>query len=360
MAETDARTWSQAEQERVRRLAVVAVVDECLTQVEAARLFGVSRQAVSGWVSAYRAGGDVALAGGVRGRRPGEQQALSVAQQERIVALVRGKNPDQLRLPFVLWTREAVRDLIAQRCGVRLALTTVGKYLKRWGFTPQKPVRRAFEQSAPAVARWLVETYPLIAGRAKREGATVLWGDEMGLRSDHAAGRSFAPRGHTPVVKKTGRRFGCNLIQAISNRGELAFRVFAGRFTQEVFIDFLARLVTNARGRKLHLIVDGHPAHRGRKARRWIDARTDLIEVHFLPGYSPELNPAEYLNNDTKHAILTKRRPADQDALVAEARRHLHRRQKQPHVVRNFFRHPDIAYVSWSSQLRGNPRLPCA
>ena len=346
MSEADARSWSQREQERVRRLAVRAVVCEGVSQVEVARLFGVSRQAVSGWVGAYRAGGEAALVGGTRGRRPGEQQALSVAQQERIVVLVRGKNPDQLRLAFVLWTREAVRDLIAKRFGVRLALTTVGKYLKWWGFTPQKPIRRAFEQSGPAVARWLAETYPLIAGRAKRENATILWGDEMGLRSDHAAGRSFAPKGHTPVVAKTGRRFGCNLIQAISNRGELAFRVFSGRFTQEVFIDFLARLIKHAGGRKLHLIVDGHPAHRGRNARRWIDERAALIEVHYLPGDSPELNPAEYLNNDTKHAILAKQRPADQHELVAEARRHLHRRQKQPHVVASFFRHPDIAYAA--------------
>ena len=174
----------------------------------------------------------------------------------------------------------------------------------------------------------------------------ILWGDEMGLRSDHAAGRSFAPRGKTPVVRKTGKRFGCNLIQAISNRGQLSFRVFEGRFTQELFIDFLARLVKNARGKKLHLIVDGHPAHRGRKAAAWLEERTHLIEVHLLPGYSPELNPAEYLNNDTKHAILAKQRPADKDALLGATRRHLHRRQKQPAVISSFFRHPDIAYAA--------------
>ena len=346
MAESDARTWSQPEQERVRRLAVAAVVEQGLSRVEAAELFGVTRQTVSGWVGAYRAGGADALAATRRGRRPGEQQALSQVQQEDIVRAVTGKNPDQLMLPFVLWTREAVRDLIARRFGVRLALTTVGKYLKRWGFTPQKPIRRAFEQSSVAVARWLDETYPALERRARRENATILWGDEMGLRSDHAAGRSFAPKGRTPVVKKTGQRFGCNLIQAISNRGELAFRVFEGRFTQDVFIDFLNRLLKNAGGRKVHVIVDGHPAHRGRKAARWIADRAELIEVHFLPGYSPELNPAEYLNNDTKHAILAKQRPADKTELVGAARRHLHRRQKQPAVVRSFFRHPDIAYAA--------------
>ncbi len=346
MSGSDARSWSALEQQRVRRLAVAAVCEQGLTLVAAAQLFGVTRQAVSGWVASFREGGDVALAAGRRGRRPGEQLALAPWQQGQIVLAVREKNPDQLLLPFVLWTREAVRDLIARRFGVRLALTTVGKYLRRWGFTPQKPIRRAFEQSGPAVARWLDETYPALERRAKREHAVILWGDEMGLRSDHAAGRSFAPKGKTPVVKKTGQRFGCNLIQAISNRGELSFRVFEGRFTQDVFIDFLGRLVKNAAGRKVHLIVDGHPAHRGRKAGRWIAERPALIEVHFLPGYSPELNPAEYLNNDTKHAILAKQRPPDKIALVEAARRHLHRRQKQPGVIARFFRHPDIAYAA--------------
>lgn len=342
----DARSWSQKEQERVRRLAVAAVAEQGLRQTQAARTFGVHAETVGRWVRSHRRTGEEALAAGRRGRRPGEQKALTARQQEGIVRAITGKNPDQLRLPFVLWTREAVRDLIERRFEIRLALTTVGKYLKAWGFTPQKPIRRAFEQSSQAVARWLTETYPTLARRAKREKATILWGDEMGLRSDHAAGRSFAPKGKTPVVKKTGKRFGCNLIQAISNRGELSFRVFEGRFTQDLFIDFLARLVKNARGKKLYLIVDGHPAHRGRKATRWLEERTHLIEVHFLPGYSPELNPAEYLNNDTKHAILAKQRPADKSALLGATRRHLHRRQKQPAVIARFFCHPDIAYAA--------------
>lgn len=346
MWNSDARSWSQAEQERVRRLAVAAVLEQGVSRTEAARLYGVTRQTVSGWVAAFRSEGEAALAAGRRGRRPGEQLALAPWQQAQLVKAIREKNPDQLRLPFVLWTREAVRDLIVRRFGLRLALTTVGKYLKRWGFTPQKPIRRAFEQSSAAVARWLAEQYPALAARAKREQALLLWGDEMGLRSDHAAGRSFAPKGKTPVVKKSGRRFGCNVIQAISNRGELCFRVFDGRFTQELFIDFLQRLLKHAKGRKVHLIVDGHPAHRGRKAKQWLQERASLIELHYLPGYSPELNPAEYLNNETKHAILAKQRPADKQELIGATRRHLHRRQKQPQIVRSFFRHPDIAYAA--------------
>jgi transposase len=317
-----------------------------MSVAEAGRVFGVSRQTVSGWVNGFRREGEAALQARRRGRRAGEQQALAPWMQGQLVKTIRGHNPDQLRLPFFLWTREAVRELIRSRYGIELAQTTVGQYLRRWGFTPQKPVQRAFEQNPLAVTRWLEREYPAIKARAKREGASVLWGDEMGLRSDQAAGRSYSPKGRTPVVGKTGQRFGCNVIQAISNRGELCFRVFQGRFTQGLYLDFLRRLLKHSGGRKIHLIVDGHPVHRGKKVAGWLAERSELIEVHQLPGYSPELNPAELLNNDTKHAALTRRRPRDPDELVDGTRSHLHRRQKQPHLIRRFFDHPDVAYAA--------------
>lgn len=330
----------------MRRLAVAAVLGQGMSVVAAARAFGVSRQTVSGWVNEFRRRGEGALAAGRRGRRPGEQQLLPAWMQGQLVQTIRGHNPDQLRLPFFLWTREAVRELIRRRYGIVLALTTVGRYLRRWGFTPQRPVQRAFEQSPAAVARWLERDYPAIKAQAKKEGAQILWGDEMGLRSDQAAGRSYAPRGRTPVVGKSGQRFGCNVIQAIGNRGELCFSVFEGHFSQAVYLDFLKRLLKQAAGRKLHLVVDGHPVHRGKKVNAWLGERAELIQVHQLPGYSPELNPAELLNNDTKHAALTRRRPRDPDELLDGTRSHLHRRQKQPHVIRSFFQHPDVYYAA--------------
>jgi len=341
----DARAWSQAEQARVRRLAVLAVVGRGVRQAEAARLYGVHPNTISKWVRAYRAAGAEALAQGRRGRRAGEQLLLKPWQQAQIVRTIREKNPDQLRLPFALWTREAVRDLVERRFALRLAIRTVGDYLRRWGFTPQKPVQRAYERDGAAVERWLQATYPALKKRAKREGARILWADEMGLRSDHARGRCYAPKGQTPVVGKAGRRFGCNVIQAVGNRGELWFRVFDGRFSQDVFIDFLRRLLKTANGRKLILVVDGHPGHRGRKAHAFIEQRAQLLELVYLPGYSPDLNPAEYLNNDTKHGVL-KTRPATKHDLIGRARGHLHRRQKQPAIVKNFFRHPAVAYAA--------------
>jgi transposase len=287
----DARSLPQAAQEELRRTAI-RLVGEGRSQGEAAAIVGVHRQAVNRWVKAHREGGDRALAAGRRGRRPGHTK-LTDAKQLRIARLVAGKNPDQLALPGFLWTRALVRDLIRRELGVEVGEDTVGRYLRAWGFSPQKPMRRAYEQSDEAVRQWLQERYPEIEKRAYRERAEILWADESGLRSDHTAGRTWAPAGQTPVTKGTGKRFRANMIAAVSNTGTLRFRVFDEGFTGPVFLDFLKRLVKDNRGRKVVLIVDGHPAHRARLVRDWVAAHPELIELHFLPGYSPELNPAE-------------------------------------------------------------------
>ncbi len=279
---------------------------EGYSQAEVARLLAVSANAVGNWVRAHRRGGDRVLAAGRRGRRPGHTK-LSVAQQLKVAKLVAGRNPDQLRLPGFLWTRALVRELIAREFDLDVGLDTVGRYLRAWGFSPQKPMRRAYEQSDEAVRRWLEVEYPQIVKQARKESAEILWEDESGLRSDHTAGRTWAPVGQTPVTQGTGKRFKANMIAVISNTGTLRFRVFEERFTGPVFLDFLKRLTRDAHGKKIHLILDGHPAHRARLVRDWADAHPELIELHFLPGYAPELNPAECLNQDVKTNALPVR-----------------------------------------------------
>lgn len=321
------------------------LVGEGRSKAEVARLLAVSREAVSRWASAHRAGGDRALERQRRGRRPGHTK-LTEAQQAKIAKLIVGNNPDQLKLPGFLWTRALVRDLIRQRFGVELGEDTVGRYLRAWGFSPQKPMRRAYEQSDEAVRQWLEQRYPEIEKRARRERAEILWADESGLRSDHAAGRTWAPAGQTPVTRGTGKRFGANMIAAISNTGTLRFRVFDGRFSGPLFLDFIKRLVRDNQGRKIMLIVDGHPAHRARVVRDWVAAHPELIELHFLPGYSPELNPAECLNQDVKTNALGKRRPLDVTELKADIRRFLHSRQRRPAKVARYFHERHVRYAA--------------
>jgi transposase len=259
---------------------------------------------------------------------------------------VAGKNPDQLKLPGFLWTRALVAELIVRELGVEVGEETVGRYLRAWGFSPQKPMRRAYEQSDEAVRRWLEQTYPAIEKAARRQRAEILWVDESGLRSDHTAGRTWAPIGQTPVTKGTGQRFKANLIAAISNTGTLRFRVFDERFTGPIFLDFLKRLVKDAKGRKVMVILDGHPAHRARIVRDWVAAHPDLIELHFLPGYSPELNPAECLNQDVKTNALGKRRPVNVTQLKTDVRRFLRSAQRTPAKVARYFHERHVRYAA--------------
>ena len=332
MAGEDTRSLSGAAQAALRKRAVRAVLGG-MTQAEAARVFRVHPNAVNRWVRRYRDGGWAGLAERRRGRRPGEQPALSGRQQQEVMALVRESTPDQLGLAGFLWTRDTVAELIARRYGRWLARTTVGGYLRGWGFSPQRPQRRALEQNPAAVRRWLVETYPTIRAQAKREGGLVLWLDEMGVRSDAAAGRSWAPIGQTPVIKRTGKRFRVNMISAISNAGLLRFRLFTGSFTGAVFIDFLRRLLRDCGGRRVHLIVDGHPVHRAKLVSAWVGRHAERIELHFLPGYSPELNPVELLNHDVKANAAGRRRPRSAGELREELHGYLRRRQRQPAVL---------------------------
>jgi transposase len=319
-----------------------------MTQAQAARVFGVHHNAVNRWIKRYRQGGWAGLGERRRGRRPGVQAALTEPQQQEVIALVRDATPDQLGLAGFLWTRDAVAELINQRYGLLLARTTVGAYLRGWGFSPQRPQRRALEQNPAAVRRWLAETYPAIRVRAKREGGVVLWLDEMGVRSDAAAGRSWAPIGKTPIIKGTGKRFRVNMISAVSNAGRLRFRLFVGSFTGAVFVDFLGRLLRDGGGRKIHLIVDGHPVHRAKAVSAWVGRHGDRIELHVLPGDSPELNPVELLNHDVKANAAGRRRPRSAGELRAELHGYLRRRQRQPQVLVRFFDHPSTRYAAAS------------
>lgn len=343
MARRDARFLSPQAQAEIR-LRVLGALQEGMSQTQAAKTFGVSRWSVVQWAKAHRQLGEQALAAKPRGRRSGEAGKLNAKQCERLRKLIVGKMPDQLKLPFYLWTRAAVRELIEQEYGVKLSLSAVGGYLKRWGLSAQRPVKRAYERSDEAVALWLAGVYPQIASRAKRERARIYWGDETGLRSDDVRGRSFAPVGQPAVVKVPGRRFGCNVISALTNKGEMSFMVFEGRFQAEQFIGFCERLIKQSPC-KVFLIVDGHSVHRCRKMRDWLEPRSTQIELFFLPGYAPELNPDELLNGDIKRAV-SQVRPRDRQAMKAATRKWLHRRQKQPSVLANLFHAPQVRYAA--------------
>ena len=338
----DARSLLGVAQADLRKKAIKNILDG-ISQVEVAKLFGVTRQAVGKWVRAYREGGEKAIKEKRRGRPKGG--SLLPWQAAQIAKTVIDRPPEQLKMPFFLWTREAVGQLIEKRFGLRLSVWTIGRYLSRWNFTPQKPIKRAYEKNPEAVRKWLETEYPSIRQQAKDERARIYWGDEMGLRSDHCAGRSYGKRGETPVIPGTGKRFSCNMISAITNGGHLNFMVFKEKFTGEVFIEFLTRLTKQSKD-KVFLIVDGHPVHRSKEAKKWLSEHTQSMKVFFLPGYSPDLNPDELLNQDAKSNAVGTKRPHNIVEMISTLRSFLWSRQRTPNIIRKYFHAKSVNYAA--------------
>jgi transposase len=332
---TDARKLAPSAQEAMRRQAVAAV-HAGMTQTQAAQVFGVAPKTIWMWLKAFRAGGPEALKKRKRGPK-GEGTRLKGWQSAVICNIIRDRHPEQLKLPFVLWTAEAVRQLIQRKFKVRVSERTVRRYLARWGFTPQKPVRRAYERE---------EEYPTIRAAAKQEKALIYWADGMGMRSDHQAGRSYAPKGKTPAIPGTGQRFSCNVVSALTNRGHLSFMVFKNGFTASVFLSFLRRLVKQAR-RKVFVIVDKHPVHRSKKVQTWLAKHAAQIRLFFLPGYSPELNPDEMVNQDVKTNAVGRKRARNRAQLMGHVRRYLDRRRANPDMVKRYFHEPSVRYAAY-------------
>ncbi|GAB3326143.1 IS630 family transposase [Haliea atlantica] len=255
------------------------------------------------------------------------------------------KTPDQLKLRYALWTREAVQQLIQQVTGLKLAIRTVGEYLKRWGLTVQKPKKKAYEQHPAEVQRWLDEEYPSIHARAKAENAEIYWGDETGLRNDCQHTRGYAPRGQTPVIRLNAKRESINLISAVTNQGKVRFRFFDGTMNADLLIDFMKRLIKDAQ-RKVFLILDNLHVHHARKVKAWLAEHEDEIEAFYLPAYSPELNPDEYLNCDLKAGVHSGQPARNKKELKSKAMSHLRKLQKLPGRSAKYFEAEFIRYAA--------------
>jgi transposase len=341
----DARKLSQDAQEALRLRAISAVVSEGRTRTEIARLLGVSRVAVSRWVCAHSKGGEQAVLKKKRGRRSQDMKLLKPHQCATIVNIIRDRCPDQLKFPFFLWTREAVGMLIEKKYGIKMAIRSVGNYLKRWGFTPQKPLRRAYERQDKAVKNWLEKTYPMIADRARQEKAEIHWGDEAGFRSDHQTGTSYSPKGKTPIIKSTGKRFRINMISTVTNKGTMRFMLFEESFTADVFLKFLKRL-TKGSPSKIFLILDNLRVHHAKILKPWLEENKDKIELFYLPSYSPELNPDELLNQDVKSNAVGRNRAKNLSEMKNNITQYLFGTQKCPDIVKSYFQKAEVCYAA--------------
>ena len=313
--------------------------------VEIAAILGVREETVSRWCSRYDRGGPEALPGGRTGRPIGSGRRLTQGQEHALQRTIETKSPPGLSIASALGTRHAVRELIHQQVGIRLPIRTVGEYLRRWGFTPQKPVRKAYKQDPKAVAEWLERTYPEIERRAAREGGEIHWGDETGVRSTCQPSCGYARPGETPELTVPGSRFRVNLISTVTNQGKVRWRIYTGRRNAALFIEFLTRLIAGA-AKKIFLIVDHLSVHAAAAVEQWLSDKTDRIEVFYLPKDAPERNPEEYLNCDIKANINTDGLPKDRAELRGKLHRFMQKLGKLPARIASYFEHKCIAYAA--------------
>jgi transposase len=344
MPKRDARNLSPTQLNELRARAIVLWQKGCNRRTVAA-LLEVHYNSVGRWVAAYQDEGPSAILSGKRGRKSGGSRSLNPAQERSVQKMITDTTPDQLKMPFALWTRRAVCELVAACFGIHLPERTCGDYLQRWGFTAQRPARRNYEQNPQAVRRWRRVQYPAVARRAKAQAAEIHWGDETGVRNDCQHGRGFAPKGQTPLINNSSKRFSMNMISSVTNQGKVRWMVYRNSFTGVVFINFLRRLTKDA-GRKVILIVDNLRVHHCAPVKAWVVAHAKLIELVFLPAYSPKHNPDEYLNGDLKVSLGRRPSPKNQQTLETNLKSHMRMLSKSPARVAAYFQAEHARYAA--------------
>lgn len=308
---------------------------------EIAEITGLTTRTVYETIRVYKKGGMSALKPKTRGRKTGEKRTLSPEQEKEIIKTITEKNPDQLKMKCCLWTRDAVKQLIQDKYGINMPIRTVGQYLQRWGFTVQRPAKQAMNQKPEAVQQWLHETYPEIHEAAKEAGAEIFWGDETAVQNVANYARGYAPIGQTPVLKVQATKMHINMLSAISSHGKVYFTFSKESINQDRLIDFFERLIKDV-GHPIFMILDNLRAHHSKKVTAWVEEHRSQLQLFYLPAYSPEYNPDEYLNHDLKRSIGTQRQACTEPELQEQAESFMSELAKAPEHVQSYFDHPTL------------------
>lgn len=343
----DARSLSVESLEVLRRLAVRAVVDLGLRQKEVAAIFGVSENAVGTWCRAYREQGEDGLRVRPQGRPEGTGRVLMPAEEKILQAIIQDAAPDVYGIPIPTWTRRAVQALIAKRYGIDLSEQGVGNYLQRWRMTPQKPSRHAREQDPEEVREFEEETLPEVEERAEEEDGELHFVDEAGIKVQDQIGTSHAPIGETPLLEFPKTRIQQSLIASVTPEGELTYDLFPGTLTADKFIEYLEQLIAST-DKKVFLVIDRHPAHTAGAVDEWADDHADEIDITWLPRYSPEYNPEEFLNNDLKASLKSEPLPEDTPAFVETIRKILDEIARLPDRIKGYFHKSKLELATMS------------
>ncbi|KJW03691.1 IS630 family transposase [Rickettsia argasii] len=340
----DFRTLSTSAQAALRKVALRAI-DKGEKQLDVASLIGVTRQTINNWVSKRRRGDKYAVTGKSRGRKTGEKRIINEMLCKKIQDYINNSRPEDHNIKSALWSRKSINTLIKKYCGFFLPLSTIGEYLRRWGYTAQKPKKLAYEQQPKQVQVWLDEKYPAIVKQAQMEQAEIHWGDEVGIKSECQVLQSYSLKGKTPVVIHKSKRFTINMISTVTNNGKLRFMLYEDTLKTDIFIEFLRRLVKYAK-RKIFLILDNLKVHHSKKVYNWTNKHKDKISLFFLPPYTPQHNPDEYLNNDLKSNVNRKDIPLTKDELKHNLKSYLRCLQNNPKHIQKLFQADNVKYAS--------------
>ena len=341
MANIDGRTLDHKTLEHIRKLAVKRVVEDGESPSDVMKSLGLGRTSIYPWLRRYEDEGMSAL---VEKISQGPEPKLSEKQRQRVKRWIIGKDPRQYGLDYGLWTRRIVQKMIADKLGVELGLTAVGRLLASLEITPQKPLRRAYERDPAAVKLWVEETYPGLKKRAKRLGAKIFFLDEAGFQSDPVLGRTYGLKGKTPVVKTSGQRQSLNVISAVNVRGEFWAATYTGKLNAESFVVFLQNFV-EGRSYKVFLVVDGHPAHKAKLVKDYVQSLKGRLELHFLPPYAPDLNPDEFVWGHMKTNGVSKKPLKQNESLQRRIEEDLNNIGNNRKLVRSFFCAESVFYA---------------
>ena len=336
----DGRTHSHETLETIRVMAVRRV-REGEKPSEVIKSYGLCRTSIYRWLRAEKVGGEAALESR---KHPGPTPKLTDKQKQQVRRWICGKDPRQYAFDFGLWTRRIVAELIERKFKKKLAITTVGRLLAELQITPQKPLRRAYERDPEAIEKWKNEDYPKLKKRAKRRGADIFFLDEAGIRSDAPLQRTWGVKGQTPVVKTSGKRQSVSAISAVTARGAFWYSVYTGRLNATRFIEFLKDFMRYRR-RSVFLVLDGLPAHKAKIVAKYVQSLKGKLELHFLPGYAPELNPDEFVWNHLRHHGTTKKPLMKNESLRSRVNQNLAAIKNSPQLVQSFFHAPSVAYT---------------
>lgn len=323
---------------------VIALLKKGVKHSEIADTIGISKPAVDKISKSYKAKGSACVKEKKRGRKLGEKRQLTPEQEKEIRRILIDKNPEQMKLSFMLWTRAAVCQLIRNKYGITVTLRNMSEYLKRWGMTCQRPTKKAYFQDNVKLNTFMNETYPEIVKQAKKEDAVIMWGDETGINNQEYHVRGFSPKGVTPEIASYSKIEKINMISAIDNYGSCRFMCYEANMTQQLFIEFLERLVHDA-DRKVLFIVDNLKVHHGKIVQEWLGRHENELELFFTSPYSPEINPDEYLNHTLKQDIHSGIIPHTKAGIQQKVETFMHGLQDDTKKVKAFFEHKKLSYI---------------